>query len=181
MWQKRETKVIEVAGSQSGFPKKPFSPLMSTCVQFLAQRCWTPSTSGVWWGWGWGRLTSDWGWVMLLTHFIWQTDLKPLSGTNAKNGAITPSLTPTMHIIHARCYKASEWVGGSLQCRRGILVILWMSLVDVAVGDLVTCMSFVLWVCLRETWTVVETFLNTSWWNILYSGSSQEFIIRVTS
>ena len=99
---------------------------------------------------------------MLLTHFIWQTDLKPLSGTNAKNGAITPSLTPTMHIIHARCYKASEWVGGSLQCRRGILVILWMSLVDVAVDDLVTCMSFVLWVCLRETWTVVEMFLNTS-------------------
>jgi hypothetical protein len=49
---------------------------------------------------------------MLLTHFIWQTDLKQLSGTNAKNGAITPSLTPTMHIIHARCYKASEWVGG---------------------------------------------------------------------
>ncbi len=49
---------------------------------------------------------------MLLTHFIWQTDLKPLSGTNAKNGAITPSLTPTMHRIHARCYKASEWVGG---------------------------------------------------------------------
>ena len=67
---------------------------------------------------------------MLLTHFIWQTDLKPLSGTNAKNGAITPSLTPTMHIIHARCYKVREWVGGSLQCRRGILVILWMSLVD---------------------------------------------------
>ena len=99
---------------------------------------------------------------MLLTHFIWQTDLKPLSGTNAKNGAITPSLTPTMHIIHARCYKASEWVGGSLQCRQGMLVILWMLLVDVAVGDLVTCMSFVLWVCLRETWTVVETFLNTS-------------------
>ena len=30
-----------------------------------------------------------------------------------------------------------------------------------------------LWVCLRETWTVVETFLNTRWWNILYSGSSQ--------
>jgi len=26
---------------------------------------------------------------MLLTHFIWQTGLKPLSGTNAKNGAIT--------------------------------------------------------------------------------------------
>jgi len=49
-----------------------------------------------------------------IAHFIWQTDLKPLSGTNAKNGAITPSLTPTMHIIHAWCDKASEWVGGSL-------------------------------------------------------------------
>ena len=48
------------------------------------------------------------------------------------------SLILTMHTSHARCDKASEWVGGSLQCRRGILVILWMSLVDVAVGDLVT-------------------------------------------
>ena len=34
-----KNQVIEVAGSQSGFPKKPFSPLMSTGVQFLAQRC----------------------------------------------------------------------------------------------------------------------------------------------
>ena len=41
------------------------------------------------------------------------------------------SLILTMHTSHARCDKASEWVGGSLQCRRGILVILWMSLVDV--------------------------------------------------
>ena len=49
---------------------------------------------------------------MLLTHFIWQTDLKPLSGTNAKNGAIPLSLTPTIHTSHARCDKASEWVGG---------------------------------------------------------------------
>ena len=38
-----------------------------------------------------------------------------------------------------------------VECRRGMLVILWMSLVDVAVGVLVACMSFVLWVCLRET------------------------------
>ena len=102
---------------------------------------------------------------MLLTHFIWQTDLKPLSGTNAKNGAITPSLTPTMHIIHARCYKASEWVGGSLQCRRGILVILWMLLVDVACVGIVVCISKIDmlggWVCLVETWTVVKTILNT--------------------
>ena len=27
-----KTKVIGVAGSQSGFPRKPFSPLMSTCA-----------------------------------------------------------------------------------------------------------------------------------------------------
>jgi hypothetical protein len=44
---------------------------------------------------------------MLLTHFIWQTVLKPLSGTNAKNGAITPSLTPTMY---ARRYSVFKWV-----------------------------------------------------------------------
>ena len=54
---------------------------------------------------------------MLLTHFIWQTDLKPLSVTNAKNGTIPFSLTPTIHTIHARCDKASEWVGGSFPVR----------------------------------------------------------------
>jgi len=57
---------------------------------------------------------------MLLTHFMWQTVLKQLSGTNAKNGTITPSLTPTMQ---ARCYKASD--GGRkhrtcLCCRQGV-------------------------------------------------------------
>ena len=35
-------------------------------------------------------------------------------------------------------------------------MILWILLVDVAVGDLVTCISFVLWVCLRETCTVFQ-------------------------
>ena len=55
-----------------------------------------------------------------------------LSGTNAKNGAITPSLILTVNTSHARCDKVSEWVGGSLQCKRGILVILWKSIVDVA-------------------------------------------------
>jgi hypothetical protein len=39
--------------------------------------------------------------------------LKPLSGTNAKNGAITPSLTPTMQ---ARCYNAGKRVRAT---RRG--------------------------------------------------------------
>jgi hypothetical protein len=73
---------------------------------------------------------------MLLTYFIWQTVWKPLSGTNAKNGAITPSLTPT---LQARCYDAGKWVWATW---RGItylskylgallmlyLGILWMSL-----------------------------------------------------
>jgi len=73
---------------------------------------------------------------MLMTHFIWQTVLKQLSVTNAKNGAITPSLTPTMQ---ARCYNAGKWVRATW---RGItnssrhlgallvlyLGILWMSL-----------------------------------------------------
>ena len=34
------------------------------------------------------------------------------------------SLTRTIHTSHARCDKASEWVGGSLQCSRGILLML---------------------------------------------------------
>ena len=45
------------------------------------------------------------------------TDLKPLSVTDAKNGAIPLSLTSTIQTIHAGCDKASEWLGGSLQCR----------------------------------------------------------------
>ena len=52
-----------------------------------------------------------------------------------------PSLTPTMHIIHARCYKASEWVGGEFTVQARYLG----DLVDVVCGclccDLVTCMS----------------------------------------
>jgi len=62
-------------------------------------------------------------------------------------------------------YKSCEWVGGSLQCRRGILVILWMLLVDVACVGIVVCISKIDmlggWVCLVETWTVVKTILNT--------------------
>ena len=42
------------------------------------------------------------------------------------------SLTRTIHTSHARCDKASEWVGGSLQCSRGILLIFFFDLVDVA-------------------------------------------------
>ena len=81
-------------------------------------------------------IESDGARVMLLTHFIWQTVLKPLSGTNAKNGAITPSLTRTMQ---ARCYNAGKlvratWKGiTNLSKHLGALLvlylgILWMSL-----------------------------------------------------
>ena len=42
-----------------------------------------------------------------MTHFICQTDLKPSSVTNGRNGAITPSFTPTMQ---ARCDNAGKWV-----------------------------------------------------------------------
>jgi len=52
---------------------------------------------------------------MLQTHFSWQTDLKPLSVTNAKNGAIPLSLTPTIHTIHEGVTKqVSGWGGVSL-------------------------------------------------------------------
>ena len=67
---------------------------------------------------------------MLLTNFIWQTDLNPLSGTNAKNGAITPSHILTMHTSHARCDKASEWVGGEFTVKARYLG----DFVDVACG-----------------------------------------------
>jgi hypothetical protein len=55
---------------------------------------------------------------MLMTYFICQTDLKPSSVTNGKNGAITPSLTRTMQ---ARCYNAGKWgfPFSPQQCRQG--------------------------------------------------------------
>ena len=37
--------------------------------------------------------------------------------SNGKNGAIPLSLMLTMYTIHARCDKASEWVGGSFTVR----------------------------------------------------------------
>jgi hypothetical protein len=91
---------------------------------------------------------------MLLTHFIWQTVLKQLSGTNAKNGAITPSLTPTMQV---RCYNAGKWVRATW---RGItnllkhvgsllvlyLEILWMSLLVLVLVLGILWMSLVVFV-----------------------------------
>jgi hypothetical protein len=58
-------------------------------------------------------------------------------GYECQERTIPPSLTLTMHTRHARCDKASEWVGGSLQCRRG------GDLVDVACGC--RCFSVATW------------------------------------
>ena len=71
---------------------------------------------------------------MLLTHVIWQTDLKPLSGTNAKNGAIPfLSLGRCIQVMQGVTKQVSGWGG------------VYSALVHVV---------FVLWVCLRETWVV---------------------------
>jgi len=56
---------------------------------------------------------------MLMIHFIWQTVLKPLSGTDAKNGAITPSLTRILRsdpggrpaTVHSVCAQLSRAEG----------------------------------------------------------------------
>ena len=72
---------------------------------------------------------------MLMTRFIWQTVLKPLSVTDAKNGAKTPSLIPTMEAGHYSVFKwvRLTWRGitNSSKRLRALLVlylgILWMS------------------------------------------------------
>ena len=72
---------------------------------------------------------------MLMTRFIWQTVLKPLSVTDAKNGANTPSLIPTMEAGHYSVFKwvRLTWRGitNSSKRLRALLVlylgILWMS------------------------------------------------------
>ena len=90
---------------------------------------------------------------------------------------------------HARCDKASEWVGGSLHCRRGrrrccrrgILVILWMSL---RVG-IVPCVSKIdtlgLFLSLLKTWgsdTFDDSFTSTT---CLYLSPSQLCLIKRAS
>jgi hypothetical protein len=96
------------------------------------------------------------------------------------------SLTRTIHTSHARCDKAGEWVGGSLHCRRGrrrccrrgILVILWMSL---RVG-IVPCVSKIdtlgLFLSLLKTWgsdTFDDSFTSTT---CLYLSPSQLCLIK---
>jgi len=152
MWQKRETKVIEVAGSQSGFPKKPFSPLMSICVQFLAQRWWIPFTSGVWWGWGWGRFSSDWGWVMLLRTCVRSRTNIPKTFRSSQSRF--PLLAPTMQAV-----QDSDGGGG---CPWGNVE----QHSEQHNEQYAACSGCVVGLSL-VTWTVVETFLNTRWWNFL--------------
>ena len=126
-------------------------------------------------------------------HVIWQTELKPLLVTNAKNGAIPLSLMLTIQTIHAICYKASEWVGGSLRCRRGLLGILWMSpfgcrrsilvilWMSLRVG-IVPCVSKIdtlgLFLSLLKTWgsdTFDDSFTSTT---CLYLSPSQLCLIK---
>jgi hypothetical protein len=60
---------------------------------------------------------------MLMTHFICQTVLKQSSVTNGKNGAITPSLTPTMQ---AGQDSDAGGVGGSqAMCTLHAVIVLW--------------------------------------------------------
>ena len=46
-----------------------------------------------------------------------------------------------MHIIHAGCYKASEWVGGEFTVQARYLGVVLGDLVDVAVWGNVPCVS----------------------------------------
>ena len=59
------------------------------------------------------------GCTVIISLWMFSLLIITTHGKKAKNGAITPSLTPTMHTIHARCYKASEcgdgWGGTNRQ------------------------------------------------------------------
>ena len=132
MWQKQLTN-IEVAGSQSGFPKKPFSPLMSNLfsvssmnmLKTIYQRCVMRMKVNAM------DVSMRLGDAIDPCHLA--NGFEAVIGYECQERSIPLSLTPTIQTIHAICDKVSEWVGGSLQCRRGLLGILWMSLVDVAV------------------------------------------------
>ena len=73
---------------------------------------------------------------MLMTHFIWQTVLKPLSVTDAKNGAITPSLIPTMEAGHYSVFKwvRLTWRGITNSSKRlGALLVLYLGILWMSV------------------------------------------------
>ena len=118
MWQKRETKVIEVAGSQSGFPKKPFSPLVSNrcsvssmnMLKTIYQRCVVRM-----------RVYAIY-FSMRLGDAIDPCHLANgfeavISYECQERRAIPLSRIPRIQTSHARCDKASEWVGGSFPVR----------------------------------------------------------------
>ena len=104
----------EVSGSQSGFPKKPFSPLMSNrclvssikMLKTVHQRCVmrmrvSPIDVRV-------RMGDAIGPFQLANGF------EAVIGYECQERSNPLSLILTMHTSHARCDKASEWVGGSL-------------------------------------------------------------------
>jgi len=116
MWQKQLTN-IEVAGSQSGFPKKPFSPLMSNrfsvssmnMLKTIYQRCvmrMKVNTMDV-------RMRL--GDAIDPCHLA--NGVEAVIGYECQERSNPLSLTPMIHTSHARCDKASEWVGGSFPVR----------------------------------------------------------------
>jgi hypothetical protein len=105
-----------VAGSQSGFPKKPFSPLMSNrclvssikMLKTVYQRCVmrmrvSPIDVRV-------RMGDAIGPFQLANGF------EAVIGYECQERSNPLSLILTMHTSHARCDKASEWVGGEFPC-----------------------------------------------------------------
>ena len=81
---------------------------------------------------------------MLMTRFIWQTVLKPLSVTDAKNGANTPSLIPTMEAGHYSIQVGAvnmERYNQFIEVSRSSLGVVLGDVVDVAAWGIVPCLN----------------------------------------
>ena len=105
-----------MAGSQSGFPKKPFSPLMSNrcsvssmkMLKTVHQRCVM-------------RMKVSPMYVRMrlgdaIDPFQLANGFEAVIGYEYQERSNPPSLTRTIQTIHARCDKTSEWVGGEFPC-----------------------------------------------------------------
>ncbi len=135
MCQKQLTN-IEVSGSQSGFPKKPFSPLMSNrfsvssmnMMKTIYQRCvmrMKVNTMDV---------SMRLGDAIDPCHLV--NGFEAVIGYGCQERSNPPFSHTYDSIQYSVGYiqymqfvtkQVSGW-GGSLQCRRGMLVILWMPL-----------------------------------------------------
>ena len=106
-----------VAGSQSGFPKKPFSPLMSNrcsvssmnMLKTIYQRCvMRMRVYAIYFSMRLGDAIDP-------CHLA--NGFEAVIGYECQERSNPLSLILTMHTSHARCDKASEWVGGSFPVR----------------------------------------------------------------